>query len=247
MKKLRYLMTMLAVGLGCCALTGCAPTNVAVQSQYYGLLPQPDRILVTNFAVSPDEVKIDPGITGEVKSLVDGTQTPKTSQEIAVGRSVSDALAASLVKQLRALGYPAARASGTAPGAAKVLLIEGQIFSIDEGNRAERVAIGLGAGRSDVKTYTQIYEMLPSGRKLVEQLQTDAKSGYKPGMLETEGASIVAGHWAAGLAVGAGLNVASEKYGANVKADAERTAKEIAQRWSLGRERGDVGVCGNMS
>ena len=160
-----------------------------------------------------------------------GRKTPKTEEEIKVGRAVSDALAKNLVKELRKLGYPANRASGPPPaGEAKVLLIEGQIYSIDEGNRAERVVIGLGAGRTDVKTSTQVFDLGPSGKILVEQLQTDAKSGYKPGMAETEGASIAAGHWAAGLAVGAGLSVASEVYGANVEADAERTAKEISKQ-----------------
>jgi hypothetical protein len=226
MRKLVNLAMLLA-GISILVLTGCAPTNVAVQSEYYGMLPQPNRILVYNFAVSPDEVQLDEG----VKGLVEGNQTPKTAEELTVGRKVSDALATHLVKQLRKLGYPADRATGAVPpDVVNVLLIRGQIYSIDEGNRAERVVVGLGVGRSDVKTFTQIYEMLSTGRRLVEQLQTDAKSGYKPGMAETEGLSAAAGHWAAGLAVGAGINVASEMYGANVEADADRTAKDIAQQ-----------------
>ncbi len=92
------------------------------------------------------------------------------------------------------------------------------------------MVVGLGLGRSDVKTNTQLYSIQRSGTTLVEQFQTDAKSGYKPGMAETEGVSIAAGHWAAGLAVGAGLSVASESFGANVEADADRTAKDIAKQ-----------------
>lgn len=218
---------MLLAGMFLLLLAGCAPTNVAVQKEYYGNLPQPKRILVYNFAVSPDEVKLDEG----VKGLIGGNATPKTEQELKVGRAVSDALAKNLVTQLRKLGYAADRATGdVSPGQVDVLLVKGQIYSVDEGNRAERVVVGLGVGRSDVKTQTQVYMMLAEGRKLLEQLQTDAKSGYKPGMVETEGASIAAGHWAAGLAVGAGINVASEKYGANVEADADRTAKQIAEQ-----------------
>ena len=76
----------------------------------------------------------------------------------------------------------------------------------------------------------QIYDLQPSGRRLVEEFTTDAKSGYKPGMAETEGASALAGHWAVGLAVGAGLSVASEKFSANVEADADRTAENIAKQ-----------------
>ena len=143
---------------------------------------------------------------------------------------MANALAKSIVVQLRKLGYPAERAVPGQPPVGNVIEIKGHIISIDQGNRAERVAIGLGVGRSDVKTMIQVYDLQPSGRRLVEEFTTDAKSGYKPGMAETEGASIIAGHWAAGLAVGAGLNVASEKYGANVDADAERTAADIAKQ-----------------
>jgi hypothetical protein len=225
------LTTKLIIGCSLFALTGCAPTSVFVRSEYGGRLQQPDQILVFNFSTSPEEVKLDEGVTSEVKSLVKGTRTPKTEEELKVGHAVSDSLAKKLVQDLRKLGYPANRASIRPPaGEANVLLIEGQIYSIDEGNRAERVVIGLGAGRTDVKAYTQIYFLRRSGKFLVEQLQTDAKSGYKPGMAETEGASIAAGHWAVGLAVGAGLSAGSEVYGANVDADAERTAKDISKQ-----------------
>jgi hypothetical protein len=217
----------LLTGTAILVMAGCAPTSVSVDKDYAGLLPQPKRILIYNFAVSPDEVVLDPG----VKGLVEGPQKPKTQEELTVGHQVADALARHLVIQLTKLGYAADRATGeVAPGTIDILLIQGQIYSINEGDRAERVVIGLGAGRSDVKAYTQVYEMAPSGRKLVEQLQTNAKSGYKPGMAETEGLSVAAGHWAAGLAVGAGLSVASEMYGANVEDDADRTAKDIAKQ-----------------
>ena len=213
------------------ALTGCAPTTVNVVSQYTGPLPQPNRILVYNFAVSPDEVKLDQGISGEVQALAGNPQPPWTEKELQVGRTVANALASKLVAQLRKMGYPADRASGI-PGydAGKVLLVEGQLTSVNQGNRAARVVIGLGVGHSDVKTFTQIYDLQPYGRRLVEQFTTDARSGYKPGMAETEGVSAAAGHWAVGLAVGAGLSVASETFSANVDADAERTAEQIAKQ-----------------
>lgn len=39
-------------------ITGCAPTKVNVVRQYTGNLPQPNRIFVYYFAVSPGEVKL---------------------------------------------------------------------------------------------------------------------------------------------------------------------------------------------
>jgi hypothetical protein len=229
--KTVFKQIVLMAGISLLPLCGCAPTSVAVTNQYTGPLPQPQRILVYNFAVSPDEVKIDQGVPAQLQGFVNGPQTPRTADELKVGRAVSDALAKKLAAQIRKLGYPADRAAGTPPfGGENVLAIEGHIISVDEGNRAERVVVGLGVGRSDVKTITRIFDVQPSGRRLVEEFNTDAKSGFKPGMAETEGASAIAGHWAVGLVVGAGLNVASETFSANVEADADRTAKDIAKQ-----------------
>ena len=228
--KTFFRLTMLIAGAALLFCAGCAPTQVSVVSTYTGPLPQPNQIMVYNFAVSPDDVTLDQGISADVEALVKGSRTPRTDQELQIGRAVADALSKKLVEQINALGYSAYRASGPLPGPGNVIVIQGQICSIDEGSRTERVVIGLGVGRSDVKTMTQVYDIQPHGRRLVEQFQTDAKSGYKPGMAETEGASIAAGHWATGLAVGAGINVASEMFGANVEADADRTAKDIAKQ-----------------
>jgi hypothetical protein len=224
-------LALLLAGAALLALTGCAPTSVNVLSQYTGALPQPNRILVYNFAVSPDEVTLDQGISGEVQALAGNPQPPWTEKELEVGHSVANALAKKLVAQLLKMGYPADRASGIPGyGAGNVLLVEGQLTSVNQGNRAARVVIGLGVGHSDVKTFTQIYDLQPYGRRLVEQFSTDARSGFKPGMAETEGASAAAGHWAIGLAAGAGLSIASETFSANVDADAERTADQIAKQ-----------------
>ena len=35
-------------------------------NEYSGKLPRPDRILVYDFAVSPDEVKLDTGLSAEI-------------------------------------------------------------------------------------------------------------------------------------------------------------------------------------
>jgi hypothetical protein len=108
------------------------------------------------------------------------------------------------------------------------LAISGLFLSIDEGNRAERVVIGLGAGRSEVRTSVQVAELFPEGRWLVELFEIDAKSGRKPGAAETMGAGAAAGTLAASAAITAAGSVAAEAFGADVEADAERTAAKIA-------------------
>jgi len=207
---------------------GCAPTKVTTINESSALLPRPDRILVYNFAVSPDEVKLTRGIAADIEQAMSGT--PRTEEEITVGRKTADALATHLVKELAQFGIPVDRASGTPPTTGNVLEIEGQFISIDEGNRTERVIIGLGIGRTDVRAMTQVYDARSGARTLAVQFESNAKSGYKPGAAETMGAGAAAGHLATSAAVTAGGTVVSEAFGATVEADAERTAKDIVKK-----------------
>lgn len=135
-----------------------------------------------------------------------------------------------LLAEIIALGLPAERATQQALAGGETLLIKGQFVSINEGNRTERVVIGLGAGRTDVKTHVQVYEKTAQGSRLLEEFRTDAKSGRKPGMAEMMGAGAAAGHLAVSAAVSSGLAFASEEFSANVDADAKRTGNEIAKK-----------------
>ena len=207
---------------------GCASTNVTSQSEYQGFLPKPRQVLVYNFAVSPDEVTLDSGITADIQGLVEKA-TPRTDQERAIGRQVADALANHLVTEIQALGLPASRATGTPPADGNnTLEIKGQFVSIDEGNQTERVVIGLGLGRTDVKTMTQVYDQRNGTNILVNQFGINAESGAKPGAAETMGAGAIGGHLVVSAVVSSGVAVGSETFSANVDADADRTAKKIA-------------------
>ena len=64
----------------------------------------------------------------------------------------------------------------------------------------------------------------------MEKFTIDAKSGRKPGMAVFVGAGALMGHAAVATVVSGGVSAASEKFSANVEADAKRTAKEIAKR-----------------
>jgi hypothetical protein len=112
------------------------------------------------------------------------------------------------------------------------VLVSGQLVSIDEGNEAERVAIGLGAGRSDVRAQVQVLELTPTSSKLIDTIEVDAKSGLTPGMAETMGAGALAGHLLVSAVVSGGVQVATETMSDTVVADADRAAKGIAKQLS---------------
>lgn len=206
----------------------CAPTNVQTTFEREGPAPRPERILVYDFAVAPDEVQLDRGLSAELEQMAKGT--PRTQQELQIGRAAAKALSDELVKKITDMGLPAQRVVGVPANWANAVLVEGQFLSIDEGNRTERVVVGLGAGRSSVRTDVQIYEARGTQLVRLADFMTDAKSGYKPGAAETMGMGAAAGDLAVSAAVTAVGTVASEALGVNAQADARRTAADVAEK-----------------
>jgi hypothetical protein len=207
-------------------LAGC--TTVQSLNQYGGPVPRPDRILVYDLAVSPGAVELDSGMAERIKEATQGT--PRTFGEMEVGRKVASVLSEHLVAEIRRMGLPAQRASGPPPAWGRTVMIKGTFLAIDEGNRTERLVIGLGAGRSDVRAAVSVLEVMSQGPRMLEQFEVDAKSGLKPGMAETMGVGAAAGHIASSAALSVGGGAASEAFGANVEADAQRAAQGIAKQ-----------------
>src|SRR5271170_2970904 len=107
--KIPKAITLAVAGCALSLLAGCASTEVTSQNvPEGGNLPKPQEILVYNFAVSPDQVELDSGVGADVENLVAGM--PRTQQEQAIGKQVSEALVNHLVAEIQALGLPAMRA-----------------------------------------------------------------------------------------------------------------------------------------
>jgi hypothetical protein len=224
------LLPRAAALMGIAILAACTSTESQVESDA-AMLPRPQIVVVDTFAASPDEVTLDEGLTTEIEQAVKERHgASRTQQEIEAGRQVADAIADKLVVEIRDMGLSAERGSALPAGAQNALLIKGQLISIDEGNRTERVIVGLGAGRSDVRAQAQVYEVTPTGSRLVDTIEVDGKSGLTPGMAETMGVGGLTGHLLVATAVSGGVHVVSEAMGADVVADADRAAKGIAKQ-----------------
>jgi hypothetical protein len=209
------------------ALAGC--TTVEPVKESSARVPRPDRILVYELAVTPGEVEMDRGLSARLQEAIAGE--PRTVAQIEVGRKAAEALAECLVKEIRDMGLPAQHYHGPPPSWGRTVMIKGAFLSIDEGNRTERVVIGLGVGRSDIRAGIEVLEARrDEPPKLLVELDVDAKSGFKPGMAETMGAGAAAGNLAAAAAVSAAGSVGSEVLGAGVDDDARRAARSIAEQ-----------------
>ena len=89
------------------SLVGCGRTEVQTLITYPGELPKPDRVLVYDFALKPDDVSLDGAIGKKLVHLMEGGS--KTKEEVEVGRAVANVLSENLVKEIRDLGLPVER------------------------------------------------------------------------------------------------------------------------------------------
>lgn len=187
-------------------------------------------IVVRDFAVTADEVKLDRGVSARVQEAMSGSSV--TAQESEIGHKVAGAISETLVQEIGALGLPVMRASDATHAASRnTLIVDGQLLSIDEGNRTRRNVIGLGAGRSKVEAEVQVsYVGTGADATRIETLTADAESGRKPGGAETMGAGGIVGRLAESAGLTAGASAASETLSANVDADGRRMGKAIAQK-----------------
>jgi hypothetical protein len=83
------------------------------------------------------------------------------------GRTVAYVVADELVKKIQSYGLWAERAMGPPSCRGNTLVIKGQFLTIDNGNRAERVAIGFAAGRVNVQADVQVFELAAAGEPQV--------------------------------------------------------------------------------
>ena len=154
-----------AFSFGLLALGACAPTTVESQQDYSGTaaLPRPYRVIVYDFAVSPDEVTLDQGLPEKLVRSFQSAST--TEQERLVGQQVAQAIAQTMVEEIINGGLSAELAQGSPPFPDNVILIKGQILSIDEGNRTTRTLVGLGVGRTHVEADAQVLYLAAPIRK----------------------------------------------------------------------------------
>src|SRR5262249_53845234 len=131
-------------------------------------------------------------------------------------------------KEIGELGIPTTRAATAPPLPAPTLSVEGQILSIDEGSRAQRMVIGFGAGASEVRSLVQVYETTPDARRFVEDFYTTVKSSQKPGMGPMAGGGAAAGH-AGTSGVGGGATGGGTGRAQRVEGDAANMAKEVTK------------------
>jgi len=195
-----------------CLLALCSCSSVGVHSLHtkpVALRSAPSRIWVERFSAPPAAFQLGERSASEKRVLRD---------EIVAN------LARSTAGQLRthAANSSVLVSGGTvAPGA---WLVRGEIRKVDQGSRALRGGIGLGIGRTEMRTSVSVFKMTESGLVPLLRFKTTGNSGMEPGValgIATGGVST-----AFSAASAAGTLLMSSLPG--VSTDIDRTSYEIA-------------------
>jgi hypothetical protein len=225
MKKPRWLLGLTLIS----ALAACSHAHVQTEESYLGpALPRPNHIFVAYFSITPEQVRLDQGIGARVMRVA--SDQPLSAQEMRAAQDTQAALAEHIVERLRKYGLPAEIAASTVAGG-NDLLVQGQIVSIDQGNRTRRILIGLGAGKSSIGADTQIYRLTETAPpRFMMAFSGEADSGRMPGAAETMGAGAAAQRIGTSAVLTGATHAGAETRRATDTAEAGNLANEIASR-----------------
>jgi hypothetical protein len=217
--------TWLACLLAVWFVAGCSSTKVTSRERYvYDQLPKPNRIWVYDFAATPEDVPT----SSEFANPNYRPPLPLTLEEAAAGRQAGAQLAAALIEQINDLGMAARAGAKEVWPQVNDLVIRGYLLSLDPGSATMRVAIGFGAGSSDLTTAVEVFQVTPDGLRKLGRGTVQSGGGKNPGA-GVGAATFLATANPVGLIVSGGMNVYGEASGkSTVEGRAQATAKEIA-------------------
>lgn len=196
-----------------------AHVEVTPLQSYSGgqMLTKPSKILVYDFTVDPEDVQVDKTQQIRLRHLVMGDENQKS-----VGENAVEELSKELVKRLKKTGIPVERVHTTSAPPANTLAVQGNFLSVKEGEKTERVAMGVGAGSAEVKTKVDAIYAAPDKPISFSEFQTSTTLSQNLGAAET----VAAG--ANPAAAAARATVGDRKK--NVAAYAQKTADAIAKQ-----------------
>lgn len=130
-----------------------------------------------DFAATPADVPADSALADAVAEPA----TPQTAEEIEAGRPWGALTAFQLVEEIRGMGLPAEPADGGTTPQGNDLVIRGYLLAVHTGSAAERVAIGFGAGASELTVAAEGFQMTPRGLRKLGSGTVSAGGGKTPG------------------------------------------------------------------
>jgi hypothetical protein len=209
---------------------GCASTKVTQRDEIVtGKIPRPDTIWVRDFVATPDGVPPESVLAEHDFEH----STPQTAKQVAFGREVGEEIATQLAARINEMGMHAERTPVEPKARINDIILRGYLVSIARGSAAERIAIGFGAGTSEMKVAMEGFQVTPQGLRKLGSGSTDSTGGKAPGA-DLGLVSLLATHNPAGLIISTGVKIYGEESGkATIKGRVKGTVDEIAAALKL--------------
>lgn len=147
----------------------------------------PAQIEVRDFDFAPDAVTENTSVFHQATDLV-RSSTPE-QRRVEIGHDAAVTLSNEIAKRLQKNGFNVTRVASDSDVAlhGNFLLITGRLIDVDEGNRFERVAVGLGSGESRLVAEVHVFRVVNGEKAEVLTFITDATSGKMPGIAASMG------------------------------------------------------------
>jgi hypothetical protein len=214
-----------------------AKVNVTTLQSYNGSeLPKPTKLLVYDFAVDTSNVQVDQSQKMRPRHMFSGDENPE-----AVAKKASAKFSDELIEKLAKTGIPVEHATSDAIAPANALSVQGAFSSLKQGDKAERVGVGMGTGAAEVQAKVDVHLKTASDSVLLSEFQTQTQPAENMGAAMP----VAAGVDPAAVAVKAKVGDKRKTLEAYASKTADVMAGEIAkamarQGWIKLNDKGEV-------
>ena len=165
----------------------------------------PSQIIVFPFATSTADVTLNQSLGARLYANYEGEN--QTAEHAQFAHATAQNICLQVAGSLTSKGWNAlCRPRGTPVTDSNTLIIDGAFTDISQGNRPQRMVIGLGVGASVIDTQVGLYQYSNGNSAQLLTFTTHADGGEMPGVGMTGPAGAPAGGAAA---ASIGVNVAS--------------------------------------
>ncbi len=198
-------------------------------------LPKPDKILVYDLVPDTD-VQVDKSQSHRPRHLIAGDENPE-----AIAKKSQGTFSQELAKKLAKTGIPVQHATADTAPSDSSLMVQGTFVALREGDKAERVTVGMGIGSARIQTKIDVRLKTSAEAVLVSQFETETTATKNVGAA----APVAAGLNPAAVATKSVVGDRRKTLNHYVSKTADESAKEITkvmadQGWIKLNDKGEV-------
>lgn len=213
-----------------------AKVKVTTLQTYAGnALEKPNKILIYDLAVDTD-VQVDKSQKLRPRHLLTGDEKPE-----AIEKKSQSTFSDELTKRLAKTGIPVEHVNSDTAPSDNSLIVQGTFSALRQGDKTQRVTVGVGLGSADVETTIDVRVKTPSQSILLSQFKTETTTAKNIGAA----APAAAGMNPAAVATKSVVTDRKKTLDHYVSKTADASAKEImklmaGQGWIKLDDKGEV-------